>query len=190
MAEENLPILSRHHLKESALDEFKRFVVIFLYLWVAFSLLSIHKSLILLEHQLDYQEHTFAMINAFIFAKVLLIGENLHLGTRFSDKPLIFPVLHKCFVFTVVLLCFHIAESVLVGVWHGRTVADSLPPIIGGGVKGVLSLSVICFVVLLPFFAFREVSRIVGRREMWGMFFQRRGNDPSLAALGRPSSIH
>ena len=54
------------------------------------------------------------------------------------------------------------------------------------GVKGVLSVSVICFVVLLPFFAFREVSRIVGRREMWGVFFQRRGNDPRLAALGRP----
>jgi hypothetical protein len=76
------------------------------------------------------------VINAFIFAKVLLIGESLHLGTRFSDKPLIYPVLHKCFVFTVVLLCFHIVESVLVGVWHGRMVVDSFPPIIGGGVTG------------------------------------------------------
>jgi len=186
MAEETTSNTHQQRLRERAADEFKRFVVIFLYLWVVFSLLSVYKSLILLEHHLDYQEHSFAMINAFIFAKVLLIGENLHLGTRFSDKPLIYPVLHKCFVFTVVLLCFHITENVLVGVLHGRTIADSFPPLIGGGVKGVLSVSVICFIVLLPFFAFREVSRIVGRREMWGVFFHRRGNDPGLEGLGRP----
>ena len=35
------------------------------------------------------------MINGFIFAKVLLICENHHMGTRFSDKPLIYPVLHN-----------------------------------------------------------------------------------------------
>ena len=113
MAEETTSNTHQQRLRERAADEFKRFVVIFLYLWVVFSLLSVYKSLILLEHHLDYQEHSFAMINAFIFAKVLLIGENLHLGTRFSDKPLIYPVLHKCFVFTLVPLCFHIAESVL-----------------------------------------------------------------------------
>src|SRR6478609_3383157 len=99
MAEETASNTHQQRLRERAADEFKRFVVIFLYLWVVFSLLSVYKSLILLEHHLDYQEHSFAMINAFIFAKVLLIGENLHLGTRFSDKPLIYPVLHKCFVF-------------------------------------------------------------------------------------------
>lgn len=185
MTEEKDSNKHQRHLRERAADESKRFVVIFLYLWVVFSLLSVYKSLILLEHHLDYQEHSFAMINAFIFAKVLLIGENFHLGTRFSDKPLIYPVLHKCFVFTVVLLCFHISESVLMGMWHGRALADSFPPLIGGGVKGVLSVSVICFVVLLPFFSFREVSRIVGRREMWGVFFQRRGNGPGLERLGR-----
>lgn len=65
------------------------------------------------------------MINVFIFAKVLLIG-----------KPLIYPVLHKCFVFTVVLICFQIAESVLVGVWRGNTVANSFPPIFGRECEG------------------------------------------------------
>ena len=90
------------------------------------------------------------MINAFIFAKVLLIGEHFRLGTRFKDKPLIYLVLHKCFIFTLVLICFYIAESVLVGLWHGDTVVDSLPPILGGSLKGLLSVSVICFAVLLP----------------------------------------
>src|ERR1700758_2778938 len=160
MVNQGLAVPPQRQLKERAVDEFKRFLVIFLYLWVVFGLLSIHKSLVLAQHRLDYPEHAFAIINAFIFAKVLLIGEQFRLGTRFRNKPLIYPILHKCFIFTVVLICFHIAESVLEGVWHGNTIADSFPPMFGGVVKGVLSVGVICFVVLLPFFGFRELGRV------------------------------
>jgi hypothetical protein len=180
MAEKSLPIPQQRHLRERAYDEFKRFIVIFLYLWVVFGLLSIHKSLVLSQRHLDYPEHAFAIINAFIFAKVLLIGEHFHLGTRFNHKPLIYPILHKCFLFTVVLICFHIAESVLVGLWHGNTLTDSLPPIVGSGLKGILSVGVMCFVVLLPFFAFREIGRVVGRMELSALIFTRKGSDPRL----------
>jgi hypothetical protein len=185
MANESFPSPQQHHLRERASAEFRRFIIIFLYLWVVFALLSIHKSVILSQHHLDYPENAFAIINAFVFAKVLLIGEHFRLGTRFNDKPLIYPVLHKCFIFTLVLICFHITENVLVGVWHGNTVVDSLPPVLGGSVKGLLSVSVICFVVLSPFFAFREISRIVGQREMSDLFFRRRGNDTGSLPSGR-----
>src|SRR5580704_8336160 len=92
------------NLKERAFTEFKRFVAILLYLWVVFGLLSIHKSLVLSQQHLDYEEHTFAIINAFVFAKVLLVGEELHLGRRFQNRPLVYPVLYKCLVFSVVLI--------------------------------------------------------------------------------------
>jgi hypothetical protein len=89
MAEESPPIPRQHHLRERASDEFKRFIVIFLYLWVVFGLLSIHKSLVLSQSHLEYPEQAFAIVNAFVFAKVLLVGEHFQLGTRFRDKPLI-----------------------------------------------------------------------------------------------------
>jgi hypothetical protein len=180
MTEECPPIPRQRSLKERAIDEFKRFIVIFLYLWVVFGLLSIHKSLVLQQHNLDYPEHAFAIINAFIFAKVLLVGEHFQLGTRFKNKPLIYPILHKCFIFTVVLISFHIIESVLMGVWHGETISDSFPPILGGSLKGILSVGVVCFVVLLPFFGFRELGRVVGHKELWALIFARRRNDPRL----------
>jgi predicted metal-binding membrane protein len=82
MAEKSLPIPQQRRLRERAYDEFKRFIVIFLYLWVVFGLLSIHKSLVLSQSHLDYPEHAFAIINAFIFAKVLLVAEHFQLGTR------------------------------------------------------------------------------------------------------------
>jgi hypothetical protein len=180
MSDEGLPNPQEHHLKKRAFKEFKRFIVIFLYLWVVFGLLSIHKSLVLSQHHLDTQEHVFAIVNAFVFAKVLLVGEHFQLGTRFSNKPLIYPVLHKCFVFTLLLISFHILESVVVGVWRGNTIANSFPPMIGWNPKGLLAVGVMCFVLLLPFFGFREIAQVMGRREMWILFFERRDSDARL----------
>jgi hypothetical protein len=104
MTEQGDLIRHQPHLKERASNEFKR---------------SIHKSFILSQHHLDYREHAFAFINAFVFAKVLLFAEDFNLGTRFRDKPLIYPVLHKCFLFTLVVVGFHITNVALVGLWHG-----------------------------------------------------------------------
>jgi hypothetical protein len=180
MAEKSLLIPQQRHLRERAYDEFKWFIVIFLYLWVVFGLLSIHKSLVLSQSHLDHSEHAFAIINALVFAKVLLGAEHFHLGTRFQNRPLIYPILHKCFMFTVVLICFHIAESVLVGGWHGNTLADSLRPIVGSGLKGALAVGVMSFVVLLPFFGFREIARVIGHRELRALMFARRDKRKQL----------
>jgi hypothetical protein len=174
MADEDLLLRQPRHLREKAFEELKRFIAIFLYLWVVFGLLSLHKSLVLSQRHLDYQEHTFAIINAFVFAKILLVGEQFHLGRRFQNRPLIYPILHKCFVFTIVLMCFHVIESVVVGVWHGHTISDSIPPMLGWNPKGLLAVGVMCFVLLLPFFGFREITRAIGRAEMWSLLFGKR----------------
>ena len=174
MAGESAPIPQPRNLKGRAFEEFKRFVAIFLYLWIVFGLLSIHKSLILSQQHLDYEEHAFAIINAFVFAKVLLIGEELHLGKRFENRPLIYPVLHKCLVFTVVLIFFYLIESVAVGMWHGNTLAASIPPMFGWTPKGLLAVGFSCFVLLIPFFGFREMARVIGRTEMRALLFGRK----------------
>jgi hypothetical protein len=171
MAGESVPIPQPRKLKERAFEGFKRFVAIFLYLWVVFGLLSIHKSLVLSQQHLDYEEHTFAIVNALVFAKVLLVGEELHLGRRFQNRPLIYPVLYKCLVFSVVLILFHAIESIATGMWHGNTLAASIPPILGWTPKGLLAVGFSCFVLLIPFFGFREMARVLGRREMRNLLF-------------------
>jgi hypothetical protein len=180
MADQILAVPRQRAFKEKAFDEFKRLLAIFLYLWVVFGLLSIHSSIVLSQHHLDYSEHTLAIVNAFVFAKVLLIGEHFRVGTRFDNKPLIYPILHKCFVFTVVFIGFHVIECVLIGVWHGHTISESLPPFFGWNPKGLLSVGVMCFVLLLPFFGFREIARVIGRDKLRALLFGHREHDPSL----------
>jgi hypothetical protein len=180
MSNQGLVTPQKRTLKEKASDEFKRFIVIFLYLWVVFGLLSIHKSIVLSQHHLDTEEHAFAIINALVFAKVLLVGEDLKLGTRFGHRPLIYPILYKSFVFSALLIVFHIIETVAVGLWHGHTIAESLPPFLGWNPRGLLAVGVMCFVLLLPFFGFREIARVVGRRELRALLLESRAHDPRL----------
>ena len=145
----------------------------FLYLWVLFGLFVIHQSIILAQEHINYKAQGFAIINALILAKVMLIGEDLHLGKRFEDKPLIYSIFYKSLVFAVFFIGFHIIEEVVVGVIRGRTIAQSFPAIGGGSLQGILSVGAIVFVALIPFFAFREIGRVIGKSELWFLLISR-----------------
>jgi hypothetical protein len=59
----------------------------------------------------------------------------------------------------------YIVEEIAVGLFHGKTVAESFPEIGGGGLAGVLTTAAIMCVALVPFFSFREIARVVGETE-------------------------
>jgi len=158
-------------LKERAVHQLKEFLAMFIYLWVLLTLLVINQSIVVAQEA--YQAHFFAFVNALILAKVLLIGEDLHFGNRFRDKPLLYSIFYKCFVFTIFFIGVHILERVIVGVWSGRTIAQSFPDIGGGSLKRILSMGANLFVALIPFFAFREISRVIGSRELWSLLLSR-----------------
>jgi len=172
-AEEGSPSERKLTVKEKAIFQLKEFLVMFIYLWVLLALFVVNHSIVLEREAHNYQAHFFAFVNALILAKVLLIGEDLHLGNRFRDAPLVYSILYKCLVFTIFFICVHILERVITGVWNGRTVAQSLSTIGGGSLKGILSLGATFFVALIPFFAFREISRVIGPRELWSLLLSR-----------------
>jgi hypothetical protein len=184
MTEGSVAVSRRSQLKEKAVNEYKRFAIIVVYLWCVFGLLSVHKSFVLAQQHLNYQEETLAIVNALVFAKVLLVGEHLHMGTRFKDKPLIYSILYKSFVFALLILGFHLVENLAMGYWHGKTVVESLPILSSGDPREILDVSVVAYVVLLPFFAFREIARVFGRKELWSLVFRERVGDPVMAWPG------
>ena len=149
-------------LKTGAIDESKTLFGIFIYLWVLLSLFSLHKALVLNEESLIYHQG-FALINALALAKVVLVGEYFHVGDKLKNRPLIYPIVFKSAVFAVILLCFHMIEEPLVEVLHGKTLSQSISGDIGGGkLQGILMVGIIMFVVLTPFFAFRELGLLFG----------------------------
>jgi len=161
------------HMANRILEEGKRLFRIFLYLWVLLGLFAIHKSLVLNEQD-PFFHHGFAFINAWVLAKIMLTAEIFRVGDRLKDKPLIYPIAFKSAIFAMLLLSFHILEEVLVGLWHGKTIAASIPPIGGGRLAGMLTVSFIMFVALMPFFALREFGQLVGEGKLYELFFVRR----------------
>ncbi len=152
-------------MKTRLYAELKKFLAIVAYLWVVFSVFLLHEWTVLASHQIGFRFYGLALVNALILGKIMLIAEAFGFGNRLDDKPLIYPIALKSIAFTVLLMLSYIAEETAVGLFHGGSVAESIPQIGGGGLVGALTIGVIMCIALVPFFAFREIARTVGAAE-------------------------
>ncbi len=145
--------------------------VIFLYLWVIFGFYVLSEKVALAQRGTLVTAQGFALINAFILAKVMLIVEDLNLARWLRPRPLIYPILYESLLLTLFFICFHVIEKVVAGVLAGKSVAESVPAIGGGGFVGLVCVAVILFVALVPFFAFKHVARELGQGRLNAMLF-------------------
>src|SRR5215469_16644215 len=90
-----LPIEPKKTLKEKIFHEFKEVVPMFLYLWLLFALFTYHEAIVLTRRDISYAPFGLAFVNAFVFAKVMLVAEELRVGTRFRKKAPVFPIFYK-----------------------------------------------------------------------------------------------
>ena len=171
-------------LKQKAYHELKEYLVIVLYLWVVFGLFLLYKSLILNEEHISYIAHGIALINALVLGKFALIARALHLGDTYEDAPLIYPTVLKSALFSLLLAGIKILEDAAVGFFRGRSFSQSIADIGGGTLKGILTLSMIMFVMFIPFFGFGELHRVLGEGKLTQLFFRPR--DASAPAKPRP----
>src|SRR5215471_18463654 len=156
-------------LKERAFGELEKYAVITVYLWLLFALFSLHKQLIQ-GHGISVWHQNFAILNALIFGKVILIGQALDVGKALDRRALIWAVLGKSLVFAILLLAFHIGEEVIRAWFESEPLSTSFVDF-GGTRSGVLTVTAIFFVALIPFFAFEEAARILGKSVLWNLFF-------------------
>ena len=122
---------------------------------------------------ISFYHEGFSIINAFLLGKVVLTAEFFRVGDNFKHKPLVYPIVFKSAVFCLLLMCFYITEETLVGIWHGKTIVESFPNIGRGSWKGLLVVGSILVVGLIPFFAYRELARVLGKDELFSLMFRR-----------------
>ncbi|WOJ91274.1 hypothetical protein RZS28_08475 [Methylocapsa polymorpha] len=173
-------------LKKRALHEFRRFLAMFLYLWVLFAIFDLYRTIILTENHVNYRAQGFAAVNALMLAKVMLLAEGLKLGRRFKDGRLIVSILYQAFTFTILFIVFHVLEKGIVGAFEGKTIAQSLPALGAEGLEVIFAAGAVIFVALIPFFAFKDVARAIGEDKMKALMFSR-GLDRSRPPIVRAS---
>jgi hypothetical protein len=172
-----MPAEQMRKVKERALEEAKKFAVIVVYVWAVISLFDVHKLVVLrqqhLESRLDFKLGL-NLFNAIVLGKVVLIGDSLHLGEQFKNKALVYHTVFRSAVFAFLLVCFNIVEEVVIGIFHGKTIVQSIPQMGGGGLEGKVLVGIMTFVALIPLFAFTEIRRVLGDAEFHSLFFEDR----------------
>jgi hypothetical protein len=165
-------------LKQKARRELRDFIIIAFYLWVVLGVMMLYKSVVLdAEHgnsHITIWEKGFAIINALALGKVILIARAFHLGENYDDAPLIYPTLLKSALFSIVLACFKILEEAAIGYFHHQTFQQSIADLGGGSLQGILALTLVLFVVLIPFFGYTELQRVWGEDKLQSLFFKSR----------------
>jgi len=172
--------MNKAALKHRVYEATKEFVVMVLYLWLIFSLFAVYRSVILGQDHVEGREKGLALINALVLAKVMLIAKELHLGDWFDDGPLIIPAVVKSALFSAVLASFKILEEAGTGLYRGKTFQQSIAGLGGGTWPGILWLTVLLCVLLIPFFAFSELQSVLGEGNLVKIFFQSRELPPEL----------
>jgi hypothetical protein len=167
-----MPDGAKPKLAQRAANEVKEIVVIALYLFVCFAALLYLKASILAQYGIPFAPLGLAAVKALVCAKFVSVGDLLHLGKRsFNLRPLIWRTLYRSAVFLILLFVLNALEEVIVGLLHHRTAAASLAELGGGTLNQLAASSLLCFLVLVPFFAFRTLGEAVGESNLVRAFF-------------------
>ncbi|MEI6153022.1 MAG: hypothetical protein WCQ90_02940 [Deltaproteobacteria bacterium] len=168
------PEKKKGNLKEKIFKEMIEYWINFFYLTLMFAAFTQYRRLILAAHDITYTNYWVAVIEAAIFAKVIMIGDLFRLGREHEQKPLIYSTLYKSVVFTLFVGAFTIMEHVVKGFWQGEGIMGGLVGFLEKGSHELLAGCLVIFVAFIPFFAFKELERVLGVAKIRALFFRER----------------
>ena len=139
------PDKKKGDIKKKIVREVSEYWLIVCYLALVFASFTQYRRLVLAAHNIEYTNYWVAVTEALIFAKVVMIGDVLHLGRRLEHKPLIYSALLKTVVFTIFVGAFTVLEHMVAGLWKGKGLTGDLVEFLGKGshelLAGCLSFS-------------------------------------------------
>jgi hypothetical protein len=176
-----------HGVKERVVSEARQFLVVFGYVWLLLAVFDLHRSLVLGDANL-IQHQSLAILKALASAKILFVAEEMGLGERFKEKPLIWPVLFKSALFAALLMIFNLLEKAIEHKFWPHAGRDEIQLV---DLQMIFCAGIVMFVALIPFFGMRELGKVVGAAQMYKLFFVQRMRlaplfDNKKANLSRP----
>jgi hypothetical protein len=149
----------RAELARRARHEVFEFLAISAYLWVCFGALSLYKAAVLRSVGVEFAPLGLAAVKALISAKFIMLLQALKLGERTKRETTIFAaILRKSVVFTLFLIILTVIEELLVGYLHGKESREILSEMAGGTIPQALCVGLLIFLIMIPFFGFREAG--------------------------------
>jgi hypothetical protein len=159
--------------KQKLIHELVEYWINVAYLSFFFGVFITYRRLILAEYHIPYGDYGIALIKALVLAKVIMIGDLLRLGRGLENRPLIFPTLYKTVIFTLWVVLFGVVESLIRGLLHGKGLAGGFDELMSKGIYELLAGCLVIFFAFIPFFAFKELERVLGEGKIRELFIRR-----------------
>jgi cytochrome bd-type quinol oxidase subunit 2 len=157
-------------LRQRALHESKEFAILALYLYITLGAVIMMKTAVLHTVGVEVAPWGIAIVKAMVLAKFMLFGFAMKLGEGKTTGPLIWPTLQMALAFLGLLIFMTVVEEIVVGGFQHRPIAASFGELFGLRLEETLAGYLIMLLVLIPFFAFRILSRTLGEGRLERMF--------------------
>jgi hypothetical protein len=177
----NNPDKKKGNWKKKIFHELVEYWINVIYLTLVFAAFTVYRRFLLAAYDITYTNYGFAVIEALILAKVIMIGAVFRLGRGLEQKPLIYPTLYKTAVFTLFLGIFTVIENVVKVLWKGTRFTGDIADFLGKGHNEFLANVLVVFVAFIPFFGVKELGRVLGQDKIQALFFRRRDMDSADA---------
>jgi hypothetical protein len=164
----------KEKLKEKAKEELRLLLLIAAYLAAFFVAFLTYRRLISREFGVTAFHYGYALIEALVVAKVILLGKALGLGRKTGGRTLAISVLRSSLVYGVLVGAFAVLEHLVDGLLHKKTFAASFQAFLDQGIYEILGRTVVLFVAFIPFFALWELGHLVGDKKIFDLFFRKR----------------
>lgn len=158
--------------KQRARHELFQYWITAIYLILYFGAFIVYRRLLMAEYHIHYAHYGFAIIEGLVLAKIVLIGDLMGVGRLRKNRPLIIVTLFRAARFTVWVALFEILEHMLGGLLRGEGLEGGVQELLRNGTYELLADSLVVFFSFIPFFAFRELNRVVGPPRIWNLFFR------------------
>jgi len=165
-------------LAHRAGHELKELLVVSGYLYICFSAVLFYKSAILRSAGINYLPYGVAIVKALILGKFILLGHMLKIGQHSVRSRLLIEILRQSVIFLVLLIVLSCIEEIIVGLIHGRPVMEALAEVAGPNLPQILATSVLMLLVLIPYFAYREIDLTLGQGNLRKLLMQRAAAKP------------
>ena len=161
-------------LKEKAKEELRLLLIITAYLGILFCVFLSYRRLISRELGVTVFHYGFALLEALVIAKVILIGKAMGLGKKDSAGALAFATLRAALVYGLLIGLFSVLEHLVGGLIHGKGLAGGLQELAGEGIYEIVARALVLTVALIPFFAIWKLDEALGERTLFQIFFGKR----------------
>lgn len=158
-------------LKQRAVEETRKLITITVYLFLVLESVAIYRSLILAEYGIDYARVGYVAVEALVLAKVILIGDLLHVGEWSHGRKMVVTILYKTIAFALLVGIFKLVEHFVIGLFHGKGPAAVWAELERQNRDEMLARVLLLFIGFIPFFMLREISRTLGPGRLHALMF-------------------